>query len=100
MQLNSRDLSDDALEAALEPSAIRVSIGRRTTRSSNILDSLITLDPVGGSNAGLAPATLGDTLAWPGHAAVEVHSVDTNSRVVLDAEIDVFADTETEVAGL
>jgi hypothetical protein len=34
------------------------------------------------------------------HAAVEIHSVDTNRRVVLDTEIDVFADTETEVASL
>lgn len=34
------------------------------------------------------------------HAAVEVHAVDTNGRVVLDTEIDVLANTETEVAGL
>ena len=34
------------------------------------------------------------------HAAVEVHSVDTNRRVVLDAQINVFADTEAEVASL
>lgn len=34
------------------------------------------------------------------HAAVKVHAVDTNGRVVLDAQIDVLGDTETEVAGL
>ena len=34
------------------------------------------------------------------HAAVEVHAVDTNARVILDAQIDVLADTETEVTGL
>lgn len=34
------------------------------------------------------------------HAAVEVHAVDTNRRVVLDAQIDVLGDTEAEVAGL
>jgi hypothetical protein len=34
------------------------------------------------------------------HAAVEVHAVDTDTGVVLDAQIDVLADTETEVAGL
>jgi len=34
------------------------------------------------------------------HAAVEVHSVDTNRWVVLDTKINVFADTETEVASL
>lgn len=34
------------------------------------------------------------------HAAVEVHAVDTDTRVVLDAQVDVLGDTETEVAGL
>lgn len=34
------------------------------------------------------------------HAAVEVHAVDTDTGVVLDAEIDVLGDTETEVSGL
>ena len=52
------------------------------------------------SNVGLASTSLGNSLTRPGHAAVEVHSVDTNRRVVLDAEIDVFADTKTEVASL
>ncbi len=34
------------------------------------------------------------------HAAVKVHSVDTDCRIILDAQIDVFADPETEVARL
>jgi hypothetical protein len=34
------------------------------------------------------------------HAAVEVHSIDTDTRVVLDTQVDVLADTEAEVAGL
>jgi len=34
------------------------------------------------------------------HAAEEVHSINTDRRVVLDTEIDVLADTETEVASL
>ena len=33
------------------------------------------------------------------HAAVEVHPVDTNSRIVLDSQIDVLADTESKIAG-
>lgn len=91
---------DSYLEAVLEP-----------------FNGLITLDLVGGSNGGLASATLGNTLTRTGpipcqypstkclcslysHAAVEIHSVDTNRRVVLDTEIDVFADTETKVASL
>ena len=64
------------------------------------LDGLITLDLVGRSNMGLASSALGDTLTRTGHAAVEIHSVNTNSGVVLDTEIDVFADSETEVASL
>jgi hypothetical protein len=34
------------------------------------------------------------------HDAVEVHSVNTDGRVVLDSQIDVLGDTETEVTGL
>jgi hypothetical protein len=34
------------------------------------------------------------------HAAVEIHSVDTNRRVILDTEINVLADTKAEVASL
>lgn len=64
------------------------------------LYGLVAVDLVRGTDSGLGSATLGDTLTWTGHAAVEVHSVDTNGRVVLDAEIDVLRDTETEVASL
>ena len=32
------------------------------------------------------------------HAAVKVHAVNTNRRIVLNPQIDVFADTEAEVA--
>ena len=74
-----------------------------------------------GADAGLGASALGDTLAWAGpilivshflletsqcleapnvHAAVEVHAIDTNRRVVLDAKIDVLRDTEAEVARL
>jgi hypothetical protein len=55
---------------------------------------------VGGTNGALAATTLGNTLTRSGHTAVEVHSVNTDRRVVLDTEIDVFADTETKVASL
>ena len=34
------------------------------------------------------------------HAAEEVHAVDTNTGVVLDTQINVLRDTETEVTGL
>lgn len=76
-------LSDNAIEAALEPA-----------------DSLVTLDAVGGADGALHAATAGDALTGAGHAAVEVHAVDTDGGVVLDTEIDVLGDTEAEVASL
>ena len=39
-------------------------------------------------------------MARHSHAAVEVHSVDTDGGVVLDTQVNVLADTEAEVAGL
>lgn len=76
-------LSDNAIEAALEP-----------------LDGLLALDAVRSTDLALHAAAAGDTLTRAGHAAVEVHAVDTDGRVVLDTKIDVLADTESEVAGL
>ena len=84
------------------------------------LDGLLLVDAVGGADAGLAASALGNALAGSGptvstistrfssqdtirahsHAAVEVHAVDTDRRVVLDAQIDVLGDAETEVASL
>lgn len=55
---------------------------------------------MGVADLALCPSALGDTLTWAGHAAVEVHAVDTDRWVVLDTKIDVLGDTETEVAGL
>lgn len=53
-----------------------------------------------GADLALHAAAAGDTLTRAGHAAVEVHAVDTDGGVVLDTEIDVLADTEAEVASL
>ena len=94
-------LSHDTLESILEP-----------------LDRLLAVDAMRGADAGLCAAALRDTLTGAGpnldisscfisapntssnlHAAVEVHAVDTNRRVVLDAQIDVLRDSEAEVAG-
>lgn len=76
-------LTDNTVEARLEP-----------------LHGLEAVDLVAGTDSALAAAAAGDTLTRAGHAAVEVHAVDTNAGVVLDTEIDVLGDTETEVAGL
>ena len=94
-------LPDDALEAVLVP-----------------LDDLGGVDLVGSTNLGLAAPAAGDTLTGTGpgclsasgadisrllfhlHDDVEVHAVNADRRVVLDAQVDVLGDTETEVAGL
>ena len=98
----SRCLPHDTLEPILEP-----------------LDRLLLIDAVRGADRSLAASTPCDTLAWTGpvihisdlthivscarchiHAAVEVHAVDTDRGVVLNAQIDVLGDTEAEVARL
>ena len=96
----STRLSDNALESVLVP-----------------LDGLGLVNAVGGADLALAPPALGDALTGAGHADVEVHTVDTapvsqclprsgsrfhipNAGVVLDTQVDVLADTETEVARL
>lgn len=33
------------------------------------------------------------------HAAVKVHAVDADCRVIFDAQVYVFADSESEIAG-
>lgn len=76
-------LPDNSVEALLEP-----------------LDGVVTGDTVGGTDTALGAATTDNTLTGAGHAAVEVHAVNTDTGVVLDTEIDVLGDTETEVAGL
>lgn len=53
-----------------------------------------------GADAGLCAAAACDALTGTGHAAVEVHAVNTNRGVVLDTEIDVLANAEAEVASL
>lgn len=53
-----------------------------------------------GADAVLGAAAAGDALTGSGHAGVKVHAVDTDGGVVLDTEIDVFADTEPKVSGL
>jgi len=76
-------LSDSGIVLGLEP-----------------LDGISGLDSVRRTNGGLGTSSSGDTGTWTSHDAVEVHSVDTDSWVVLDSEIDVFGNTETKVAGL
>lgn len=78
-----RYLPDNSLEPGLVP-----------------FDDLVLADLVGRTDGGPGTATLGNALTTAAHADVEVHSVNTDSGVVLDTEIDVLADTEAEVTGL
>lgn len=94
----------NAFEAVLEP-----------------FDRLLLVDPVGRSHLSLAASSLSHSLtrsspsnqsvsshplpskAHPRsnvHAAVEVHSIDSNRRVILDSKIDMFTNAESEVARL
>jgi hypothetical protein len=52
-----------------------------------------------GSNLGSSPLPPGDPHTWSSHDDVEVHTENTDSWVVLDTEINVLLDTETEVSG-
>ena len=86
------------------------------------LDGVGLLDPVTGANPGCAALSASNTLSWTRpihttnintqlpslpdisqgdlHDAVEVHSVNTDSRVILDAQIDMLGDTKTKVSSL
>lgn len=55
---------------------------------------------MGVTDLGLGAPAAGNALTRAGHAAVEVHTVDTDRRVILDPQVDVLVDTETKVAGL
>ncbi len=51
------------------------------------------------ANLGNSAVTLGNAEAGAGQHDVEVHAEDTSLRIVLQAEIDVLSNAETEVAG-
>lgn len=76
-------LSDDAFESGLEP-----------------LDSVLLVDLVRLSHGGLASSPSRDTGTGSGHAAVKVHAINTDRRVVLDAQVDVFRNTKPKVTSL
>jgi len=64
------------------------------------LDGVLGVDLVASTNAGVGLSASGDTLTRAGHADVKVHTVNTDRWVVLDTQVNVLVDTETEVAGL
>ena len=88
------------------------------------LDRLNLIDTVTGTNSALASSSLGypltrscpittaiSTISLPSmpislpqeddlHAAVKVHSIDTNCRIIFDTQIDMFADSKPEIPRL
>jgi len=64
------------------------------------LDCLLLCDPMTCTDPTLCPSALRNPLTRPGHAAVEVHAVNANGRVIFDTQVDMFADTKAEVACL
>ena len=52
------------------------------------------------ADTGLLCFSLGDSSSWTTHDNVEVHTEDTDTRVVPGTKVNVLLDTETEVAGL
>ena len=64
------------------------------------LHGVLLGDLVRSTDSGSASLLLGDTVAGATHHAVEVHTENTDGRIVLETEIDVLIDTETEVSGI
>ena len=73
----------DAIVALLEP-----------------LHRLGDLDAVGVAHAGVAVLTVTDALSTASENDVEVHTVDTCGGIVLETEVDMLADSETEGSGV
>jgi hypothetical protein len=61
-------------------------------------DRLLLGDALPLANLALAQLALGDAVPSALHHNVEIHTVDTRVRIVLDTEIDMLADAETPVA--
>jgi hypothetical protein len=57
------------------------------------------LDTVVDTNSGLAVLTASNTVTGATHDNIVIHTVDTNGRIVLDTQINVFVNTETKVTG-
>lgn len=63
------------------------------------VDGLILCNAVVGTELAGSMATTGDAASGALKDNEEVHTVDTNGRIILNAKIDVLLDTETKVAG-
>merc|ERR1712168_481219 len=55
-------------------------------------------DLVSKSNSGLLSATVCNIVSWSSQHNVEIHSVDTNTWIILNSKIDMFCNTEAKVS--
>lgn len=78
-----------------------VPLPHNTLKSTFVpLDRLLFCDPMTRTYLALRSPSLSNPLTGTGHATVEVHAINTNGWIVFDAQVDMFADTEAEIACL
>ena len=61
------------------------------------LNTILSLNLVLKADAAAFELTVFHAVAWSCKVYIEIHAVNTGARVVLDTEIDVLGDAETEV---
>lgn len=103
---------DDTVESLLEPgNSPIIFISHYSTPKHNpstvgvkekrkTCDLLLRLNPVRSTDLANSVLPGGNSHTRSAHDDVEVHTEDTDSGVVLDTEVDVLLNTETEVTGL
>lgn len=103
---------DDTVESLLEPgnspiifishySALKHNPSTaRGEEKKKICDLLLRPNPVRSTDLADSVLPGGNSHTGSAHDDVEVHTEDTDSRVVLDTEVNVLLNTETEVTGL
>merc|ERR1711976_170891 len=64
------------------------------------LHGLFLVHPMLGANAGCPLPPVGDVEAWSTQHYIEVHAIDTNVGIVLDAQVNVLLDSKTKVASV
>merc|ERR1712168_1760342 len=55
-------------------------------------------DLVSETNSGLLSATVCNVVSWSSQHNVEIHSIDTNTWIILNSQVDMFSNTEAKVS--
>jgi len=63
-------------------------------------DGISLNDSVVGTNSASSLSSSGNSLTGTAHDAIKVHSVNSDTRIVLDSQVDVFRNTESKVSTL